>query len=240
MEKLDLKDRKILYHLDFDSRQSFRSIGKKVGLSKDVVTSRVKKLQEKGIIKNFYTNIDTFKLGYTFLRFYIVFQYITPEIRQEITDYFIKNKYSMAVNSTEGTYDLTIYMAVKKIQEFYSFWSITLKKYRNYFAKQIFSIFIKSNMYPSSFLLDEKDNEKLNRQMIRELGGTTKIDIDDLDYKILNLITQKARIPTIEIAKKLEVTTNTISNRINTPNVNTIVLRVNDIVAYLEVIHLEI
>jgi DNA-binding Lrp family transcriptional regulator len=29
MEKLDLKDRKILYELDIDSRQSFRSVDKK-------------------------------------------------------------------------------------------------------------------------------------------------------------------------------------------------------------------
>ena len=42
MEKLDLKDKKILYELDIDCRQSFRSIGRKVGLSKDVVATRVK------------------------------------------------------------------------------------------------------------------------------------------------------------------------------------------------------
>jgi len=41
MEKLDIKDKKILYELDLDSRQSFRSIGRKVGLTKDVVASRV-------------------------------------------------------------------------------------------------------------------------------------------------------------------------------------------------------
>jgi len=48
MEKLDLKDRKILYHLDLDSRQPFRSIGRKVGLSKDAVVSRVKNFKKKG------------------------------------------------------------------------------------------------------------------------------------------------------------------------------------------------
>jgi len=58
MEKLDLKDKKILYELDIDSRQSFRSIGRKVGLSKDVVASRVKKLQEIGIIKRFFARYD--------------------------------------------------------------------------------------------------------------------------------------------------------------------------------------
>ena len=44
MEKIDVKDRKILYQLANDSRQSFRSIGRKVGLSKDIVASRVKRL----------------------------------------------------------------------------------------------------------------------------------------------------------------------------------------------------
>jgi DNA-binding Lrp family transcriptional regulator len=53
MEKLDVKDRKILYHLDLDSRQPFSQLGKKVGLSKDLVAYRVKKLHERGIIKNF-------------------------------------------------------------------------------------------------------------------------------------------------------------------------------------------
>jgi DNA-binding Lrp family transcriptional regulator len=87
MEKIDLKDRKILYELDIDSRQSFRSIGKKIGLSKDVVASRVKRLQEKGIIKNFFTVIDSSKLGYTSFRFYLTFQRTTPEIKKEIIDH---------------------------------------------------------------------------------------------------------------------------------------------------------
>jgi DNA-binding Lrp family transcriptional regulator len=50
LKNLDLKDRKILYELDLDSRQSFRSIGKKVGLSKDTVASRIKSLIQDGII----------------------------------------------------------------------------------------------------------------------------------------------------------------------------------------------
>ena len=73
MEKLDLKDRKILYQLDIDSRQSFRSIDRKVGLSKDIVNLRVKKLQEKEIIKRFYAYYDTLQLDLNLLRFYFKF-----------------------------------------------------------------------------------------------------------------------------------------------------------------------
>ena len=39
---LDLKDRKVLYQLDVDCRQTNSEIGKKVGLSKQVVDYRIK------------------------------------------------------------------------------------------------------------------------------------------------------------------------------------------------------
>ena len=48
MVKIDVKDRRILYHLEYDARQSFRNIARKVGLTKDVVSTRVKKLKESG------------------------------------------------------------------------------------------------------------------------------------------------------------------------------------------------
>ena len=82
MFKIDLKDRKILYQLDVNCRQSARSIGRKVGLSKDVVASRLKKLQENGVILAYYTIFDYLKLGITPLRFYLKYQYVTPEIKE--------------------------------------------------------------------------------------------------------------------------------------------------------------
>ena len=50
MIKIDLKDRKILNQLDINSRQSLSQIGKKVGLPKNVVAYRIKRLEEKKII----------------------------------------------------------------------------------------------------------------------------------------------------------------------------------------------
>jgi len=52
MVKIDLKDRKILYQLDLNSRQSLTQIGKNVGLKKDVVSYRIKRLQDEGVIKD--------------------------------------------------------------------------------------------------------------------------------------------------------------------------------------------
>jgi len=211
MEKFDFKDRKILYELDYNSRQSFRSIGRNVGLSKDSVTSRVKKLQELGIIKEFVTEFDYLKLGYTALRFYFKFQYITPEIRKEIINYFVNYENSTVVFSLEGSYDLIVLILVKNVTDFYSFWQKTLDKYGDYFAERVYSNYVGESFYKKSFLLDEKENS-LNFINVR---GIKKVDFDDLDFQILKILTYNSRIPTIEIAKKLKLDTRTINRRIN-------------------------
>ena len=133
MEKLDLKDRKIIYHLDIDSRQSFSQLGKKVGLSKDIVTYRVKKLQEKGIIKNFIPIIDSSRLGYNWYRFYFNFQYVSPDIRDEIAKYFAKEKYTHAVQTLTGHFDLLINTHVRDVSIAYFVWEDILSRYRDYF-----------------------------------------------------------------------------------------------------------
>ena len=210
MEKLDLKNRKILYQLDLNSRQSLSQVGKKVGLHKDVVLHRVKRLQEKGVIVRFNTLIDTLKLGYICMRFYFNYQYITPEIKKKIIDHFVNFKRTQIVASPEGSFELCVFMLSKNVSEIYSFWQKTLSKYRDYFAKQIIAPFIGENIYTKSFLLDEKD-DRLN-QIVRR-GGEI-VNYDDLDFQILQLLSQNSRIPTIDIAEELNLTTTTISKRI--------------------------
>lgn len=210
MEKIDLKDRRILYELDMDSRQSFRSIGRKVGLSKDVVASRVKRLQEKGIITKFFTSFDCSKLGLIPLRFYFKYQYITPSKKKEIIDHFVNCEYSTAVASIEGSYDLYALMIVKKMNDFYPFWRETLDKFGDYFVDRVFSVYAEDYVYRKSFLLDEKDD----RTRVTHLCRAEKEEFDDLDFKIIKLIALDTRIPTIELANKLNSSAMTINNRL--------------------------
>lgn len=214
MEEIDLKDRKILYELDTNSRQSFSRLGKKVGLHKDVIAYRVKKLQEKGIIKCFYTEIDDYKLGYLRYRFYFKYQYSDPVIKEEIINFFIKNKYTRIIHSTEGHYNLVVISDVKGISKCFSVWETIIKKYREYFSDQVFSIIFKAYIYRYSFLLDRKNKDREVRIKSILYGSDEIIKIDDLDNQILKIISQNSRIQTIEIAKKLNTTAITIKNRI--------------------------
>lgn len=212
MVKIDLKDRRILYHLDLDARQSLTQVGKKVGLKKDVVSYRIKKLQEEDIITNFWTVIDAYKLGYIVFRFYLVFQYVTPEIREKIIDFLVKDKHTWVVGSVIGRYDLSVVVWVKDINDFYRFWEKMLDNYGDYFAEKIFSLYIHSMSYRNSYLLPDEYKEP-EREKYEIVGGGKKVEIDDFDHKLLNEIALNARIPIIELAKKLDCSTVMVNYR---------------------------
>lgn len=213
MLKIDLKDRKILYELDLNCRQSNTQIGKKVGLKKDVVGYRIKRMQEEGIIQNYWTLIDTFKIGYNVFRLYFNFQYISTDIKNEIIKYFVNHQNSWAVLSIKTEIDLSVVIWVKDIFEFYQFWEKTLDKYEDYFSKYSISIYTQGIAYKKSFLLPEITEKSDRLYGIINCGGKT-VDIDEKDYKLLNELAENARIPLIELAEKIGSSSQTVNYRV--------------------------
>ena len=202
MVDYDLKDRKILYQLDLNCRQSNTQIGKKVGLSRKVVEYRIKKMEEEEVIKNYYTVIDAYKLGYMFYRYYINLQAISKEKKQEIIEHFVNYNKISTVATIKGIYDLVIVFWVDDIAEFYDFWKKSLKKYGNLFSERHFSLYIHGRGYPLSFLL-YNDVDKVEPVRVDSFGITNNIKIDEVDSKLLNEIALKARITSVDLSNIL-------------------------------------
>ena len=210
MEKLDVKDRKILYELDIDARQSFSQLGKKVGLHKDVVAYRVKKLQEKGIIKNFYTMIDASRLGYLSCRFFMKFQYDDIDKEKEIINYFVSQPNTWWVPSIEGQFDLAVILWAKDTYEFYEIIKNVLNKYKPFIKDFLPGIYAKFHQFRRKYLVEkQKIDIKPVLTCFRE-----KIDVDQTDINILKIIANNARIPAVEVAEKLNLSSRTITQRI--------------------------
>jgi DNA-binding Lrp family transcriptional regulator len=212
MRELDSKDHKILYHLFLNSRQSLSSIGKKVGLPKNVIKYRLDRLVNLGIIRNFNAMIDIFKLGFTVYRLNFVLQYASPEKEKEILDYFINYQNTWTVASAKGRYDFIITILVKNPNYFYSFYEETLKRYRYYFKEIFFSQLYEKFGYKHAILFDESSSSDEKAYEYRFNGKI--VDIDTVDYKILCLLAKNSRIPSIEIAKRINMTSTTVINRI--------------------------
>jgi len=211
--KIDVKDRKILYELDVNARQSCSQIGKKVGLSKNSVHHRIKRLEEKKIIENYYTVINSFKLGYHVIRFYIRFQYTTEQIERDIIEHLRKSKFTWVVYSVNGWFDLDVIFWIKRFDEFYIFWKNTLELYGDYFKNQKLSHLIRAESFRMDYLLDRIQRTSKSTNTI-VTGYGSLVDIDELDMKILRMIAPNARMEITAIAKELQSTTKTIYSRL--------------------------
>ncbi len=62
--KVDDINKKILHRLQENSRESFASIGRVVGLTPPAVAERVKKMEDLGILEGYKARVNHLKIGY--------------------------------------------------------------------------------------------------------------------------------------------------------------------------------
>ena len=212
MVDLDVKDRKILYHLDLNCRQSNAQIGKKVGLSKQVVEYRIKRMEKEGIITGYWAMIDAYRLGYEVYRYYLNFHDATPKKKQEIINYLTEYHNTWVAGSLSGPYDVSAVIWIKSIPEFYMFWETFNDVYGDYFHQKVFSVYLYCDIFRLTCLIPD-NYEKKERDAYWRVGPGEKLEIDKLDYTLLNILSLDARRPLMDIAKELGCSSQNTSYR---------------------------
>jgi Lrp/AsnC family transcriptional regulator for asnA, asnC and gidA len=212
MIKIDTKDKKLLYELDLNSRLSIPQLSKKVGLHKNVVRYRMRRLEKLGVIKNYYTVIDSYKLGFRCLKFLASYQNANSSIKKEIINHFTSSNMTWVVLSIDGEFDLDVIFWIKDMNQFFSFWTKTLSMYGQYFKDPVLFYQIQATSYRPSYLLFHKKRPVNEKYEIT--GQASALHIDDLDNHLLQLIASNARIPIITLAQHLDVTSNIVRYRL--------------------------
>jgi DNA-binding Lrp family transcriptional regulator len=113
---LDETDRKILEKLGINSRISFRSLSKKIGVSQDTITKRYKKLIGKNIIKS-VIQINPKIVGYkAFPTFSLAF---SSKVKIEnVIDYLMNIPDIMHIIITSGDFEIIVYAFVRNMEQF--------------------------------------------------------------------------------------------------------------------------
>ncbi|MFA5992492.1 MAG: Lrp/AsnC family transcriptional regulator [Candidatus Pacearchaeota archaeon] len=209
--KLDLYDKKLLYHLDINSRYSLNELAKKLRLSKNAVNYRLKNLVKRGIITQFYTTINVKNLEYSYFKVYFKLQNTTEKQEKEIINYFTTKVPSLWVNTLDGRYDLMVGILAGSIDEFYKILNDSINKFRTYIQSYDIFIVIYAPHFKKDYLLESKKIE----QKIEEFGGIPRIiKIDETDKTILKQISTNARIQIVDLASKINSTVDIVRYRI--------------------------
>ena len=207
--KLDLKDRKILYQLDVNARQSNAEIAKKVRLSKDTVGYRIKKLEKVGIIRGFRAVIDSSKLGYLFYRCFFNLMDIQPEKLQKLIDFLKNQKDVWWIAKLDGEWNFIFAIWVKSNKEFNEFYHELGLNFRQNIKEKLICPMVSYNNLNRRYLLETKQEAKKT-----SVGVGEKTEVDQVDLKILRFLSENARTSLIDIAVELKVDSMTIYHRI--------------------------
>lgn len=207
--KLDAKDKKILKELDLNSRQSYSSIGKKIGLPKNVVNYRIKRLIDEGLINLFCTAINRSKLGYMYCRLFLKFQNTDEAVEEEIINFIASKKNIHWVADLDGIFDLGVVILSKSIKELNEIYSDLIHHFDKYILDK--ELNIATNLYylRYNYIYDKIDYtiNILGPPHIRE-------ELNPMDLQIINLIKQNSRYPMKELIKKLNLSPQIIRSRI--------------------------
>ncbi|MBI4399289.1 Lrp/AsnC family transcriptional regulator, partial [Candidatus Micrarchaeota archaeon] len=207
-QKIDRLDRKILYELDLNSRISFKELGKKLKISKETASYRVKRLVKNGYIKNFITTISTSNLNRFYYKLFYKFHKTTPKIDREIIE-FIQDYGSVAYfASLQGKYDITFLLLAKNMRDLLSFLTKFREKFGEYVLEQ--EILTMTSVHRFNFRFFYDRGELLHTKYPEELKEPK---IDSLDYLIIKTLAQNSRIPLVELAKLGDTDINVIKYR---------------------------
>ncbi len=178
-------------------------------MSKQVVKYRIERLEKLGIIRGYYSLIDTSRLGMTSFRTYIKLRNTTKEQREKIVGYLKKQKNIWAVVLMSGKWDIALGIGVESIYQYYEIWESILKKYLKNIHDYKTSVYSPIFHYACAYLTEKGDSSP-----IRVLGGGKKQKFDKGDVDILIQISKNARISLVDLSEKVNLSTQTLSQKI--------------------------
>jgi len=207
---IDLYDRKLLYELDKNSAISLPILSKKLKRSKQFILYRMKKLEDDGIITGYHAIVDMSKLGYFTFRVYFKFQQTTEDEGKQFVGHVRKNlKQVWTITSMHGKWDYALFLGVKNISEFHDIWDSIMLQYKKKIKSYNVAVYAPIYNFNRKFFLDA-DTESIERIYGRGYSES----IDKLDWKLIENYASNVRQSSLEIAKKLSVSADTVRYRI--------------------------
>lgn len=210
-------DYKILFELDYNSRQSLNEIAKNIGTSKQVVGNHLKKMLRDGYIKKFLTILDLSRLGLTLHKLYIRLTRTSVKNEEEIIDFLKNHKNVVWLARTEGIYDIAIALHSSHINELNNFMREFENNFGRFISERIINRIITGEFIHRDYLSDElteKYKKEADKRTVVFQTNKEVFKLDDVDKKILSALCVDARASAVDISKNVKISADAIGKRI--------------------------
>lgn len=234
--KLDLIDHKILYLLSINARFSYSTISKQINLSREATKKRLDKLLQNKVLLGFQTVIDTHIMGLTSHHIFSEMKNPIGENKEKLTKELNEDNDINAVIEYTGKYDFEISVQTKDIRKL----KTKLQKLSKYDLRNInintLLDSIVSQTYPKCIKdIDLKEisathDGSFQNYFLKSIKNNVNLDL--LDYKILEELNENARINMVELSTKINSSVDTCINRIKKMIKNKTIVKFQPIINY--------
>lgn len=211
MQKIDKKDTSIIAVLDMYARMPLTVLAKKVGLSRQVVEYRLKRMQSKGIVFGALGIFDSGVVGLKWFRVLLRLKNITLERKKQFIAYLNQHPHLFWLGEVGGNWDLIMNFVCEDTFAF----------------NRIFeSLISEKGMFIDYYeLLIYIDVYDLNRAYFSNVGGEREFFyhrmqfnqhfvLDAVDKEIVHHLSKNAFLTNVQLGQQLGVAANTVYNRI--------------------------
>lgn len=209
-KKGDLRkvEKLVLGSLEKNARTPLSLIGKRIRKSQQQVSYTVSSLIDKGVIKGFYSIIEYSKLNVINFRVFFKVSYYDKKKFDEIIEYLTTDPHTSWVVGCGGKYDLICTFFTPNPSQFNKALKSLIAKFPKHLQNYSVLTTVVLRSFGRKYLFEGLPKQKI-------FGGDREPeDIDELDLKILNEISENARKSSVKIAAALNITPKTVIERI--------------------------
>ncbi|MFC1754739.1 winged helix-turn-helix transcriptional regulator [Thermoproteota archaeon] len=204
---LDIRDKKILSILSEDSRTPISVLAKHLGMNRDTIKYKINRMKKLGIIKKFYAELNTNFFGYHMCNVFMMLDSQNEEKRDEMISKLVNHTNTKQVIEYNDKWDIEWILLAKNVEDFDEIITDITTGYGDVIIEREKLIVVEN--YPAIQLPYDFYKSLLKHRKRKEFSK-----IDNVDFKILKLVSQDARMPAIDIAEKIKVSSDTVIKRI--------------------------
>lgn len=200
---MDSIDKKILLELMGNSRIPLTRLAKKIRISREVITYRINRFQEHGIVLKFVTNINTQRLG-----FLSAATFVNIKAKREAEfEQFVKGcDFASWSGEFSGVWRFGLDIYGKNPDQIHANFQSLYTKFKDDIIDHRMTLYHSKYFFHKKYLSTVQKNETVNNNVDYKL--------DKKDMLILQALSNNSRIDILQLCNVVKLTSPAISHRI--------------------------
>lgn len=199
MAKIDAYDRRLLFELGNNARQSLSELARRVKLGRDLVSYRVRRLEDEGVILKYSAVVNPYRLGFTLYKLYVRLRN-SPARVKAFTQKLRKHERVFCVADCDGSWDILCNILANSPFELKRLLDELLLEFHDIVLARNISTVINHWYFARAYL------GKSPGASWHVGGEPQRIECDEIELRLIEALCVDARLSVVELARAVNCT----------------------------------